>query len=133
MNRLAVMAMKRTFVTVGLAVALGSLLGSCTPSPPAPNQPQPTAGQSTTSATIKNFGLYTHCGIHEFAYGDRWFTRDAGMLSDGSNNPPQGWDNPTQVGTLTIDGDSATFEDTKGHRETFTYNPNQTGPSFICY
>ena len=126
------MRINQVIASATLCLALGSALVACTPKPVGPNQPQPTGGQSTTSATVKNFNLYTHCGIDELEYGDRWFARDGGMFDDGSGNPPKGWDNPTQQGTLTIDGDRATFEDTKGHSETFTVVPDQTEPSFIC-
>ena len=129
------MQIKRVLGIITLCLALGSPLAACSPAPVAqlgPNQPQPGAGQSTTSVTVKNFNLLTHCGIHELGYGDRWFIRDGGMLDDGSGNPPDGWDNPTQQGKLVIDGDNATFQDAKGHNETFTVVPDQTEPSIMC-
>src|SRR5665647_3086221 len=59
----------------------------------------------SSSATVavggEPFSLYTHCGIHELALGGRWYERVGDALDDGHGNPPQGWDNPYQAGTLT--------------------------------
>ncbi len=44
------------------------------------------------------FDLQTHCGIRYAAFAGRtWATP---LLSDGSNNPPRGWENPSQPGHI---------------------------------
>lgn len=43
--------------------------------------------------------LRTHCGIHD-AYFDGRLWRARPRLSDGSGNPPPGWTNPEQLGTM---------------------------------
>lgn len=41
-----------------------------------------------------------------------------GSLDDGSGNPPDGWDNPEQMGTITrVDETTLIFTDEVGHRE----------------
>jgi len=55
-----------------------------------------------------------------------------GALSDGFGNPPRGWDNPYDKGTLSVVGTSAVFRDTQGHKVNFKVRPNATGFATIC-
>ena len=60
------------------------------------------------------YDLYTHCGI-EWAKIDGMFWHARHPLSDGSGNPPAGWGNPYQVGTLVlISPTMARFDSTAG-------------------
>ena len=90
----------------------------------------------SSSATVdvrgEPFSLYTHCGIHELTFKGQWYERVGGALDDGSGNPPKGWNNPYQLGTLTSDGSTAVFRDSAGHREVFHLRPGATGPVLIC-
>lgn len=79
-----------------------------------------------------DFNLNTHCGISELKAFDKFYARIGGPLGDGFGNPPAGWDNPYQVGRLTILGEIATFRDTHGHEEDFKVSPNATGFQTIC-
>lgn len=64
------------------------------------------------------YRLSTHCGI-EWARIDGAWWRTA-PLSDGHGNPPPGWDQFTQPGTLTIlDMETAQFTGTNGQELTF--------------
>ena len=45
------------------------------------------------------FDLYTHCGINGALIGGQWWRADP-PLDDGNGNPPDGWGNPYQHGTL---------------------------------
>jgi len=95
----------------------------------------PAPAKSSSAAVAvggEPFSLYTHCGIHELTFGGRWYERVGGALDDGSGNPPQGWGNPYQPGTLTISGSTVVFSDRAGHRETFQLRPGATGPKLIC-
>ena len=47
------------------------------------------------------YNLYTHCGIDYAQVGNRYYEATP-PLSDGSGNPPPGWGNPYQPGTLTV-------------------------------
>ncbi len=64
------------------------------------------------------FSLYTHCGIDGFRFGDRWYARDGGKLSDPQARQ-EGWLD-SAAGTMAFAGEHATFTDPAGHRETFT-------------
>lgn len=65
------------------------------------------------------FDLYTHCGINQLSVGGQYFQHVGGSLTDGSGNPPAGWGNPYQHGTLSVSGDVAVFRDKIGHVERF--------------
>ena len=74
--------------------------------PVGPAGPAPASGHA--------YRLYTHCGI-------RWakiagtFWRATPPLSDGNGNPPPGWGNPFQPGTLTMTSSTtATFTSQAG-------------------
>ena len=78
------------------------------------------------------FALSTHCGIHELMYRGKYYVRQGGVLDDGQGNPPAGWDNPSQVGVLTVYTTKAVFSDAKGHRETFVPRPRATSFEAVC-
>lgn len=74
--------------------------------------------RSSTATTRADSGrpyrLYTHCGI-AWAKIDGTFWRATHRLSDGSGNPPAGWGNPFQNGTLVfISPTRARFESPAG-------------------
>lgn len=95
--------------------------------------PAPVSSTTQTSAPVsRHFSLYTHCGIHELTFGGRWYERVGGALDDGQGNPPSGWDNPYQAGTLSGSGATVVFSDRVGHRETFHLRPGATGPKTLC-
>ena len=93
---------------VGILVAAVALSGCGQQSSPAVT---PTPGETATST---EFDLYTHCGINELRVNDRYFQHVGGSLDDGSGNPPSGWDNPYQRGTLTVSGNLAVFQEPGG-------------------
>ena len=118
------------------AVPLAAVLAGCesTPSPAAPPSPT-TAAARTTAPKPVPYDLYTHCGIDYARVGNRYYEATP-PLSDGSGNPPPGWGNPYQAGTLTvISPTQAVFTDTAGHRVVFTLVPSG-GPgratAFVC-
>lgn len=97
--------MKRRLITitvVGLAaVGCGSQMASHASSVAAP-------------ATSRPYALYTHCGI-EWTKIDGTFWRATRRLSDGNGNPPPGWGNPFQRGTLVfLNSTTARFESAAG-------------------
>ena len=93
------------------------------------NAATPTPGETSTTMA---FDLYTHCGISGLKVNDRYFQHVGGSLDDGSGNPPGGWGNPYQHGTLTVSGDLAIFRDDRGHVEKFEVRSGVSGPPFIC-
>ena len=95
-------------------------------------------GSQTTSSTrsITNahagqpYKLYTHCGI-EWTKIDDTFWRATRPLSDRNGNPPAGWGNPFQDGTLIFIGPAtARFESPAG---TVTFKrTSRRRPPTIC-
>jgi hypothetical protein len=82
-----------------------------------PAGPAPTAAATVGSA--RPYRLYTHCGIDEARIGSRYFEA-VHPLSDGQGNPPAGWRNPYQQGTMTLLSPSkAVFRDDAGHHVQF--------------
>jgi hypothetical protein len=101
-----------TTITMAPAAAVTTTVipsGAATSSAPAtaPVAPEPTTGTSFTHA------LLTHCGIEWTHFGDRWWR--TGPLDDGHGNPPPGWDNPRQDGTMVMAApDAAVFTASSG-------------------
>ena len=107
------------------AVPLAAVLAGCgfTSNPAAPPSPT-TAAATTTAPKPVPYDLYTHCGIDYARVGNRYYEATP-PLSDGSGNPPPGWGNPYQPGTLTvISPTQAVFTDKAGHRVVFTLVPS---------
>jgi hypothetical protein len=91
-------------------------------------------GSSTETATRAHAGrpyqLYTHCGI-EWARIDGTFWRAEHPLSDGSANPPAGWGNPFQDGTLALIGPTTARLDSPAGSVTFERTTRKQ-PPLIC-
>ncbi|MFF5789664.1 hypothetical protein ACFY8P_32385 [Streptomyces sp. NPDC012693] len=86
---------------------------------------------ANTGRTIP-FDLYTHCGIKEAWISSRYFEAEA-PLSDGSGNPPEGWDNPVQRGTMTLISETeAVFTDDAGHEVKFRARPRTSPSRLLC-
>jgi hypothetical protein len=78
------------------------------------------------------FDLYTHCGIDELKLDDRYYEA-VHPLSDGNGNPPKGWDNPVQKGTVQrVSVTEVEFRDRRGHRVLFRLRPQATAFTKIC-
>lgn len=74
------------------------------PSPIAtgPAEPAPSS-ETSTVRVIDSYVLLTHCGIREAKIGEAFYVA-APPLDDRNGNPPDGWGNPTQKGTMTVLG-----------------------------
>src|SRR5689334_13668570 len=84
------------------AGAAGVLAACASASSPAPVPALATATAARTTAPKPvPYNLYTHCGIDYVQVGNRYYVVTP-PLSDGSGNPPPGWGNPYQPGTLTV-------------------------------
>jgi hypothetical protein len=86
---------------------------------------------TTTAPKPVPYNLYTHCGIDYIQVGNRYYEATP-PLSDGSGNPPPGWGNPYQPGTLTVISPAqAVFTDKAGHRVVFTLVPPGPGRTTV--
>lgn len=95
-------------VAVALALAGCAASGHGQSSPPtttaaycSPAEAGPPCGPGATVGSAYPFTPFTHCGILG-AYFDGRFWRAAPPLSDGSGNPPRGWKNPSDTGTIRL-------------------------------
>jgi hypothetical protein len=84
------------------------------------------------TGSAQSYRLYTHCGIDEARIGNRYFEA-VHPLSDGARNPPAGWGNPNQHGTMTLMSPStAVFRDAAGHRVVFRLRPGASSFKQLC-
>lgn len=89
-------------------------------------------GSSPVPGSPQPYQLYTHCGIGEARIGNRYFEA-AHPLSDGQGNPPPGWGNPYQQGTMTLlSPTEAVFRDRAGHQVQFRLRPGATAFRHLC-
>lgn len=112
-----------------LLCALALVLGGCGSG----ERPAVADAVADAQGTATPFTLSTHCGIHELRTDDgRFWERAEGPLTDGSGNPPPGWDNPSQRGQLVVTDDVAVFTDDRGHRERFVLREGATDFLRLC-
>jgi hypothetical protein len=91
---------------------------------------EPARHASRPGGRAPRYALYTHCGI-EWARILGTFWRATRPLSDGNGNPPPGWGNPYQLGTLRfLDSRTAVFSSRVG-TVVFVQTPRKN-PPFIC-
>ena len=121
--------MKRGCRLGAILCCLVGLAASCSSSHP------PAAGHSPATAHSPSgtpYSLYTHCGIYEARVGSTYFVADK-SLDDGNANPPAGWGNPYQAGTINLPSPStAVFRDDLGHVVTFHARPGATSFLRVC-
>ncbi|GGI02836.1 hypothetical protein GCM10007170_45470 [Arthrobacter liuii] len=112
-----------------MGVTLSAVLAACS----GPGRPITEAASESPSPIAPGVPamLYTHCGIKELRVDDMFFLAEI-PLDGGGGNPPQGWGNPYQAGTVTVSGSNAIFRDDKGHVITFVARPGATGFLNIC-
>jgi hypothetical protein len=124
----------RGLMRSAILLAFGSsALAACGSSPP--GQVAQPAGHSpaiVTAGSPNPYQLYTHCGIDEARIGTRYF-KAVTPLSDGQGNPPRGWGNPFQRGTMTaLSPTTAVFTNHAGHRVLFPLRPGATRFQHLC-
>lgn len=109
---------------MAVAAVAGVIAGCASAS--SPRSVPPASARPSAAATPRSvhYDLYTHCGIVYARVGNRWYETTQ-PLSDGSGNPPPGWANPYQPGTLTfVSPTRVIFTDKAGHRVVFTLVPS---------
>jgi hypothetical protein len=107
---------------VGAAVALIAVFGLGRGSPP----------DRTPAGRSVRYNLYTHCGVSEARLGSQYYVA-VHPLSDGAGNPPAGWDNPYDAGTMTlVSATQAVFSDGAGHSVVFRVRPGAKAFLRVC-
>ena len=120
-----------------LSVTVGLLLWACGGgAPPSTATPSPTpipasfrscspqdqnvpCAQGVAAGKPYNYQLYTHCGIRWAYFDGRWW-KASPVLDDGSRNPPRGWGNPFDIGSMVLSADDrARFTSAAGLTATF--------------
>jgi hypothetical protein len=92
----------------------------------------PAHAAPTPAGSAQSYRLYTHCGIDEARIGSGYFEA-VHPLSDGQGNPPAGWGNPFQQGTMTLLSPSAAvFRDDAGHYVQARLRPGATAFKRLC-
>jgi predicted small lipoprotein YifL len=115
--------------TVFTALVTLAIAGCGQATPPA--VPTATVSAARVSETVP-YVLYTHCGIDEARLDNRYYEA-IDPLSDGNGNPPAGWDNPFQKGTMhRVSTTEIEFQDERGHHVLFRLRPEATGFKRIC-
>jgi hypothetical protein len=110
----------RALAAVGVAVAVAGC-GS---------EARSTTRSAAHGHAGSSYRLYTHCGI-KWAKIDGTFWRATHPLSDGSGNPPAGWGNPYQDGTLGLTGPTTARFDSPAGSVTFQRTSLKQPPT-IC-
>jgi hypothetical protein len=106
---------------------------AATPLPPeAVFHPNP-ASAPVSIGSSEPFQIYTHCGVTYADFDGKSFYADP-ILDDGSGNPPNGWGNPFDNGTMTLkDQNTAQFMDGSGNCAWFSTQPRAGIPTIaIC-
>jgi hypothetical protein len=87
---------------------------------------------SARTQVIQSFDLYTHCGVREAKIGSDFYAASP-VLADSGMNPPTGWGNPGQVGTMTVYGNgTAHFSAPGGLEADFHLRPGATTWLMTC-
>lgn len=76
-----------------------------------------------------DYVLYVHCGVQWARIDGDWFETEP--LNDGNANPPPGWGNPFDKGSLTI-VDLSTAEYRSDNGETLTFVRTEGGAPPPC-
>jgi hypothetical protein len=120
------------------ATVMAVVLAACGSGPaaqvatPARSSTTAAAAAAAVGGSSRPYQLYTHCGIDEARIGNRYFEA-VHPLSDGSGNPPPGWGNPYQQGTITlVSASEAVFRDHAGHQLRFRLRPGATRFKHLC-
>jgi hypothetical protein len=92
----------------------------------------PSRAAAATVGSARPYSLYTHCGIDEARIDGRYYEA-VRPLSDGQGNPPAGWGNPYQDGTMTLlPPDQALFRDNAGHQVLFRLRAGAKSFQHVC-
>jgi hypothetical protein len=79
-----------------------------------PSDAEPPCGPGAEIGKPYDYQVYTHCGIIWAYFNGRYWKANP-VLDDGNRNPPPGWDNPYDNGSMTLlDDTTARFTSRNG-------------------
>lgn len=103
----------------------------CVPDTPAGTSTAPGEHVTPRTGIPYRFLLLTHCGITEARLGNVYLEADHPLV--GAGNPPDGWSNPYQRGTMTLlSPHRAVFHDDAGHSVRFHARVHASAFERIC-
>ncbi len=92
---------------------------------------KPPYGVGVEIGETYDYVLYVHCGVRWARIDGTWW-ETAAPLDDGNANPPNGWGNPYDAGSLTV-VDETTAEYRGGPDVTVRFGrTDATEPPFAC-
>lgn len=124
--------MPRTLAVALLAASLTSTGCGLTGGSPSDEERAVYAETLPTLGQAVDFWFSTHCGVENVRIGGVWWQAVPPLYgNDGPGDPPDGWDNPHQLGRLTVlSSERATFE---AHGVRVILVPSPSGqPLRIC-
>ena len=87
-------------------------------------KPGPPDGPGAVIGVSYPFDLYTHCGVVSARFDGRDWNADPPLLDDYGANPPSGWGNPFDRGTMTLlEPDLAEYRSDAGQIARFRPRP----------
>ena len=123
------MRRSRAAILAGAAMVLAACGGGTAAQAAKPAAPSTAAA---IAGSARPYLLYTHCGIDEARVGNRYYEA-VHPLSDGHGDPPAGWGNPYQRGTMTLlSPDEAVFRDDAGHQVLFRAQAGARSFQHVC-
>lgn len=91
---------------------------------------EPPYGAGVVVGKTYDYVMYVHCGVRWMRIDGVWW--ETAPLDDGNANPPEGWGNPFDAGTLTVI-DETTAEYTGGPDVTVRFERSDvTQAPFAC-
>ena len=120
---LALLACAATATPIPESTTTLSLEPTATPAPKPTAMPTVEAGQARIGVRYSH-RLYTHCGIQYTNFDGRIWVADPIVKLFGGPDPPYGWKNPYDTGTIELVAkDRALFLSDSGERAFFIYPP----------
>jgi hypothetical protein len=128
----ALVAAAAVVLVAGVIVVVSDTRPEPGPTLAAPPPPSPAPSPSSSAVTLPDFALLTHCGVDEAQIGAGFYEAETPLIGS-ARSAPSGWDNPYQLGAMTLRSpDSAVFRDQLGHEVRFRLRPRATEFKQIC-
>lgn len=91
----------------------------------------PTQNASVAEPSSTPFSVYTHCGVENVRIDGQWWHAKPPLYNDERTGPPEGWSDPHQEGTLTMESTERAVFEALGQRVVFVPAPDNE-PVRVC-